>query len=132
MRGLGTVGRNAWTMAGITLLLEGAGLLIGLLLLLTVGQFLGDDAEGDFPWVACMILATGPMGDYFHARPPHRVRGALAGGAALALVLASGVIAADRWLPSVGGNVTGALAVMIAFPVAAGVFVAVAGPRPGD
>ncbi|MER7706749.1 hypothetical protein ABTX81_28115 [Kitasatospora sp. NPDC097605] len=115
-----------------TVVAELVGLVsIGLITLLA-RLLLGDDSTDGVPPGVLIMFATWVAHDYYGKRPPHRRRGVPAGLAALGLVGVAGLEVAEYCLP--GGtaeNLLDALVLVIALPVANGVFAAVAGPPPG-
>ncbi|MFB7471585.1 hypothetical protein [Kitasatospora sp. NPDC056184] len=101
------------------------------LLALAMWLVLGDEWVRDIPWGACALGASGVAADYFRKGPPNRRRGVQAGLAVLVVLVVAAMAVATLWLPGEPGeDMSAAVALMIALPVANGVFAAVAGPPP--
>ncbi|MFE7563637.1 hypothetical protein [Kitasatospora sp. NPDC057500] len=114
-------------MVWATILAELVGVLLLGLLLLLMRLAPGDWTEG-VAWTGLPVLATvRPPLEYFGRRPPHRARGAAAGLLTFVVLGGALLLVTGQWVPADEG-LDGVLAMMLAAPVATGVFAAVSGP----
>ncbi|MFF8770588.1 hypothetical protein [Kitasatospora sp. NPDC015120] len=117
-------------LVAATVLAELAGAVLAGLLYLAASLLPGDWTAG-VAWTGLPVMAAvTPLADHVGRRPPHRLRGVLAGLLTLAVTGIALLSVTDLWFGWDGG-LGGALALAIAFPVAAGVFAAVSGPASG-
>ncbi|WP_406086620.1 hypothetical protein [Kitasatospora purpeofusca] len=119
-------------MVAATVVAEIVGVLFACLLGLAVWTLLGEGWLRDLPWALSAVGAVGVAVEYDRKRPPRRLRGVLAGVAALGAVAVVAAAVADRVLPDAAGTgLIGAIALLLAVPVANGVLAAAAG-RPAE
>ncbi|GAA1388134.1 hypothetical protein GCM10009639_14190 [Kitasatospora putterlickiae] len=108
---------------------ETVGALVAGLAAVVVRLVTGDWPDGT-AWSSVPVMAaTGVAVDHYRKGPPHRGRGALAGLLTLGAASPGLMAVTGLWLPGDEG-LDGALAVVLAIPVAAAVFAAAAGPPP--